>query len=187
MTETMGDYEGFGGNESAERNDDAFQEITPDKAIHRAVEKVFLEMSGVLSDEDGITKAINYIGGMCDVKSVLRYAISLDYKKQKQIRSIEKHSSSQDTLFPDDLMEKIVSYTTEDGQASSVKYRDCQYRHHLFSREQQIRNMRRLNKSFDRSEERRQQIMPILEKDQLLTTIDAISQLDEKSKKRKAA
>ena len=73
MTETMGDYEGFGGDESAERNDDAFQEITPDKTIHRAVEKVFLEMSGVLSYEDGITKAIDYICGMCDVKSVMAY------------------------------------------------------------------------------------------------------------------
>ncbi len=168
-------------------SEDEYQELNPDKIIKRAIDKVFAEMSGVVSDEDGINKAIDLIGGMCDVNSVLRYAVSLGYKKQKQLRSIEKFSVSQDSLFPNDLMEKIVSYTSGDGQASSVKYQDCMYAHHEFSREQQILSMRRQNKSFERSEERRELIMPILKKFEDMTTIDAVSKLDEKSRKRKAS
>lgn len=166
--------------------DDEDQDIRPDKVIKRAIDKVFSEMVGELSDEDGINRAIEIIGGICDVNSVLQYAVSLGYRKQKQLRSIEKYSSSQDSLFPNDLMEKIVSHITEDGQSSSVKYSDCKLIHHEFNREQQIRSMRRQNKSFERYEERREVIIPILKKDTGMTTIEAIAKLDEKSRRRKA-
>ncbi len=167
--------------------DEEYLELNPDKAIKKAIDKVFAEMSGVVSDEDGINKAIELVGGLVDVNSVLRYAVSLGYKKQKQLRSIEKHSASQDSLFPNDLMEKIVSYTSDDGQVSSVKYQDSKHVHHKFNREQQIRSMRRQNKSFERSEERRELIMPILEKNGDMVTLDAIAKLDEKSRRRKAS
>jgi len=166
--------------------DDEYRELNPDKAIKKAIDKVFSEMSGVVSDEEGINKAIDFVGGLIDVNSVLRCAVSLSYKKQKQLRSIEKYSASQDSLFPNDLMEKIVSYTSDDGQASSVKYSDCKYAHHEFNREQQIRGIRRQNKSFERSEERREVIMPILKKDDGMVTKDAIAKLDDKSRRRKA-
>lgn len=111
-----------------------------------------------------------------DVSSLIDMAIEGEIKKQKRLRALES-APKQDVLWCDELLGVLITFKTIEGEPASVKYGAATADHHEQSRANEIGHLQKAWKAFERQEERRKIIMPILHENPGMTTREALQKL----------
>lgn len=140
----------------------------PVSPFAKAISDTFDNLTGFVTEKDFLEKARSILG-LYEIEDAVKSGLEGEYQRQKGLRAIEKMERDQGQLFTIDLLDKLISYITPEGEHGTVKVRFSTFAHQTQFREKQILNVRKATRSFDRWEERREPIMPLMASDPEMT------------------
>lgn len=144
------------------------------KQISKLVSLNIDSVDYAITDNDRIQMIVSDLA-VVDVDSIKYMAVAGEFKKQKNLRSIERQS--QDSLFSKDLMNVLIPFTADGGEPSSVKYEHATLWVHEQSYANALKDLENKKKAIERKEKRREVFMPLLRDNPSMTTGDALRQL----------
>lgn len=147
--------------------------VKPESPFAKAISATFDSLTGFVTADDFLKQAKSRLG-LYEIEDAVKAGLEGEYQRQKGLRSIEKMERDQGQLFTADLLDKLISYITPEGEHGTVKVRFSTFAHQTQFREKQILNVRKATRSFDRWEERREPIMPLMASDPEMTVERAL-------------